>query len=437
MSRRSRLASLCTVVLLVATAFLLYPILNLEASSSVPPAPKTPPLADEAFALAPWPDHVWDLVTPVQKNETLSGILKRAGMSKALPGLMQADRKVRAFRRLRQGQRVHANHDPEIGLYHLMLRTGALEELHFRRTPDGKYTAERRQLEAEYRPRWYRSTIRNNLFVAGQEAGLSAQSIMNLAEIFGWDIDFALDIRSGDHFEVLLEEQFVRGKPTGNHSILATEFVNRGKTYRAFRFTTSDGRTGYYDASGSPMRKQFLRTPVDFTRISSHFSHSRLHPIHKVYRPHRGVDYAAPKGTPVYASGDGTVLHKGYRKGYGETVTLRHGSQITTLYAHLSGYARGLRVGKRVLQKQVIGYVGATGDATGPHLHYEFRVAGIHRNPLKVRHRQAQPLPNQERRKFTREISPLVAQMDATDGPPPAHAQGADPSGSGSDAQES
>ena len=214
---------------------------------------------------------------------------------------------------------------------------------------------------------------------------------MELANIFGWDIDFALDIRAGDHFTVIYEERFLNGEKIGNGPILAAEFVNQGRSYKAIRYSDAGNRSDYYSPTGLSMRKAFLRTPVDFRRISSRFG-KRKHPILNRMRMHTGVDYAASRGTPIRAAGDGKVIHKGRKGGYGRTVIIQHGGRYSTLYAHMNSYRRGVYTGKRVKQGQIIGYVGSSGRATGPHLHYEFRVNGVHRNPLTVKLPSAKPI---------------------------------------------
>ena len=255
-------------------------------------------------------------------------------------------------------------------------------------------------------------TIDSSLFEAGQSAGLSDSIIMQMAEIFGWDVDFALDIRAGDRFALVFEEQYKGGEKIGEGPIVAAEFTNRGRVIRAVRYSDSAGYTDYFSPDGRSMRKAFLRTPVNFTRISSRFSFSRRHPVLHKMRAHRGVDYAAPRGTAVKASGDGKVVFAGRKGGYGRTIILKHGSTYTTLYAHLSRFSKGIRTGKRVEQGQIIGYVGSTGLATGPHLHYEFRVRGAHRDPLKVKLPQASPLPEQYMVDFQQRAKPLLAQLD-------------------------
>ena len=269
--------------------------------------------------------------------------------------------------------------------------------------------------------------IRNSLFLAGQAAGLSDNLIMQLVGIFGWDIDFALDIRSGDRFAVIYEELLKDGDKARDGAILAAEFSNRGKVFRAIRFVDDNGHANYYDEKGNSMRKAFLRTPVKFSRISSRFSLGRRHPILNRIRAHKGVDYAAPIGTPVKTTGDGKVIFAGRKGGYGNVLIIQHGGKYSTLYAHLSRFKHGIRRGKRVRQGQIIAYVGKTGLATGPHLHYEFRINGVHRNPLTVKLPKARALDKHYRNRFTSQAGVLLAQLDRLDQPQLADSTGAEP----------
>ena len=255
--------------------------------------------------------------------------------------------------------------------------------------------------------------IDSSLFLAAQNAGISQNTIMELANVFGWDIDFALDIRKGDNFTVLYEELFRNGEKISDGNILAAEFTNNGKAYRAVRYTNPQtNNSEYYTPDGKSMRKAFLRTPVNFARISSRFTTSRYHPVlHKV-RSHKGVDYAAKSGTPIYSAGDGKVIFKGRKGGYGKVMIVQHGSKYTTLYAHLKTYNRKLRIGSRVKQGQTIAYVGSTGLATGPHLHYEFRVNGTHRNPLTVKLPVSNPVPKRYMADFELTTTPVFSQLD-------------------------
>ena len=230
------------------------------------------------------------------------------------------------------------------------------------------------------------NNISNSFYNSALKSGMSANEIMSLADIFGWDIDFSIDIRSGDSFGVFIERRFVDSNYVSSEIKYAV-FKNQKRIIEAYRYNDR-----FYDIKGNPLRKQFLRAPIDFYRISSKFNRKRLHPIFKKVRPHLGTDYAAPKGTPIYTTGDGTVIHKGRKGGYGKTVIIRHGNIYTTLYAHLSKYHKKLYVGKKVKQKEIIGYVGSTGYSTGPHVHYEFRVRGVHKNSLKVKFKKGKKL---------------------------------------------
>jgi len=273
------------------------------------------------------------------------------------------------------------------------------------------FSIEAIELTPEITHSYSHGSIDDSLFLSGERAGLSQQKIMELAAIFGWDIDFALDIRQGDEFSLIYEQQWLNGVMIGEGDIVAAEFINQGSTFQAVRYVDSNGSSNYYTPKGDSMRKAFLRTPVDFSRISSRFNPNRKHPIFKTGRPHRGVDYAAPTGTPIKSSGDGKVIHAGTKGGYGKTVIVQHGQSYTTLYAHMSRIKPGIRNGARVQQGQTIGYVGSTGYATGPHLHYEFRVNGTHRNPLTVPLPQASPLPKTELAKFAPLASDLLAEL--------------------------
>ena len=255
--------------------------------------------------------------------------------------------------------------------------------------------------------------IDSSLFLAAQDAGISQNVIMELANVFGWDIDFALDIRKGDTFTVLYEELYRNGEKISDGNILAAEFINDGKPYRAVRYTNPQtNRSEYFTPDGKSMRKAFLRSPVNFTRISSRFTTKRYHPVLHKFRSHKGVDYAAKRGTPIEAAGDGKVIFKGKKGGYGKVMIVQHGSKYTTLYAHLKTYNRKLKVGSKVKQGQTIAYVGSSGLATGPHLHYEFRVNGVHRNPLTVKLPISKPVPKRYLADFELTTTPIFSQLD-------------------------
>ena len=250
--------------------------------------------------------------------------------------------------------------------------------------------------------------------MAGRDAMVEDKLIMELASIFGWDIDFVLDIRENDSFKMLYEEMFLDGEKIGTGNILAAEFTNKKKTYTAVRYVDAKGDAQYFAPNGDTMRKEFLRTPIEFARISSHFNLRRKHPILNKIRAHKGTDYAAPRGTPIRSAGDGKVVFAGVKGGYGKTIIIQHGQSYRTLYAHLKGYRKGIRVGKRVKQGQTIGYVGSSGLATGPHLHYEFHVNGRVRNPVTVKLPKAKAVAKAERPRFEKQIAPLVEQLSAS-----------------------
>ena len=284
-----------------------------------------------------------------------------------------------------------------------------LQKIIITRQTTGHYKVDTIIREPEIEFRFIQGFISNSLFVDGQRAGLSEKKLMQLASIFGWDIDFALDLRKEDYFAVIYEEKYLDNKLIGEGNIVATQFVNRGEKFDAIRY--SDGN--YYSPNGNSMRKAFLRSPVDFFRISSKYNPNRKHPVLKTTRPHRGVDYAAATGTPIKASGDGKVIWRGTKGGYGRTVILQHAGIYTTLYAHMSKYNRNVKKGSRVKQGQIIGYIGSSGLATGPHLHYEFRENGVHKNPLKVKFPNVDPLNKKQMIDFKPLTNTVLGQLES------------------------
>ena len=269
----------------------------------------------------------------------------------------------------------------------------------------------------EVRTRTASATIQNSLFQAAADAQLSDRVAFELAEIFQYDIDFVLDIQQGDRFTVVYEEIFQDGESLRVGNILAAKFVNEGREYRAVRYVDGAGRGQYYSPDGKSLRKAFIRAPVQFSRVSSRFNPSRRHPVLNRIRAHRGVDYAAPAGTPVRAAGQGRVRFAGKQGGYGNVIELEHGSGVVTVYGHLSRFASKLRRGQQVELAQVIGFVGQTGLATGPHLHYEYRVRGVHKNPQTVPLPDAEPIPVAEREAFFLATASLVNTLDLPAGP--------------------
>ncbi len=296
-------------------------------------------------------------------------------------------------------------------LLHLEYRLNPLQAYLVDKTEEG-YQSTFEVREPESYPVVKGGGIQSSFYMAGLDAGLSDNLIMQLAGIFGWDIDFALEIRKGDTFNVVYEDQYLDGIAIGQGNILAAEFVNQGRTYRAIRHTDSEGRSAYYTPEGESMRKAFLRTPLDVFWISSHFDLNRKHPVLNTIRAHKGTDYAANSGTPIRAAGDGRVTSARYSSSYGNVVEIQHGQNYKTLYAHMKGFANGIRTGTHVQQGQIIGYVGSTGLATGPHLHYEFYVNGSVRNPVTVDLPNGDPLSAEELGQFKSATANLIKLLD-------------------------
>ncbi|WP_432697511.1 OapA family protein [Marinobacterium sp. YM272] len=362
-------------------------------------------IAQPAPKIENWIDY------EVRSGDSLTSLFKRAGLSaRDVYQISEATKESGVLSRLFPGQTL--SFLIEGGeLQKLRLVQDRLNSVELHRTAEG-YETVQISLEPEIESRIVSGTINNSLFVDAERAGLSSSTIMQMAQILGWDVDFALDIRKGDHFRVLFEEKFLDNEKIGEGDILAVEFINDGRTVQAVRYTDSNGDSNYYTPDGMSMRKAFLRSPVDFRRISSNFNPERFHPVLGKKRPHRGTDYAAKTGTPIKAAGDGKIIWRGTKGGYGRTIIVQHGGNITTLYAHMNGYKSGLSNGSRVKQGQVIGYVGMSGTATGPHLHYEFRLNGVHKNPVTVDLPHANPVANSELARFTQEAGQLMAMLN-------------------------
>ena len=347
----------------------------------------------------------------LQSGETVTGLLARLGVAEA-----DAQQLVRLkeIRRLRAGTTVAAEIGPAgelLGLEFL----GARDSMTVIGRDAAGFRAGEERAPFETKIAMKSGVIRSSLFAAADASGIPDAVAIQLADIFGGDIDFYRDLRRGDRFSVVYEIQVLNGRPVRSGRVLAAEFRNQGRNHRAVWYSRpdADGRKsgGYYSAEGKNLKKAFLRAPLEFSRVSSGFG-MRQHPFLHAWRAHRGVDYAAPAGTRVRATGDGVVDFAGRQGGYGNVVILRHAGNATTLYAHLVGFVRGLYKGARVTQGDTVGYVGQTGWATGPHLHYEFRVAGLARNPLAVALPAAQPVAANEMNAFRGQVEPLNARLD-------------------------
>lgn len=343
----------------------------------------------------------------IQSGDNLARIFNRLGFSaQQLYRLTQAD-KENILRRVHPGDTLQLAKNSKQEIVELRYVLSNTDTFVLRLQDDQSYSANHETKEFESRIEFAHAVIHSNFWNAGVEAGLTQSQIMNLAELFGWDIDFALDIRQGDRFAVLFEQKFVDGEYVGAGHIIAAEFVNQRETFRAIRHENGN----YYTPAGKNMRKTFLRAPVHFTRVSSNFNPRRLHPVTGKVAPHNGIDYAAAVGTPIMAAGDGRVIASAYNNLNGHYIFVQHGERYVTKYLHLS--RRHVKNGERIRQGQVIGRVGATGRVTGPHLHYEFLVDGTHRNPRTVNLPQAESLPAGELSLFTSFAEQKMAMLES------------------------
>ena len=348
----------------------------------------------------------------IRSGDTLTSVFKRLELDTAdVHAVVEADGKTKALSQLRIGETVAVAVGEEGQLAKVKYSPSPTETyLYEHGDSDNSFQSQHVVETPESMPRVREGRISSSLFADAAAVGLSQAQIMELAGIFGWDIDFALDLRAGDTFSVLYDEQYLDGRKIGNGDILAARFTNQGTTYTAVRFVGPDGSAAYYTPEGQPMRKEFLRAPLDFTRVSSDFNPRRLHPLFKTVRPHNGIDYAAPRGTPVYAAGGGKVIAVGYSNSRGNYVDIQHNGKHATRYYHLDRFR--VKKGQVVKQGQVIGAVGSTGYATGPHLHYEFLVDGVHRNPRTVALPKADSIPARLKAPFAMRTNSVLAQLD-------------------------
>ncbi len=350
-------------------------------------------------------------VETIRPGDSLARIFQRVAIAPSdLAAILESGNLAAGLKRIYPGQRLTFTTSSDGRLQEFVYSQSPLQRVVFRRDAD-HFTATMVSREPEVITNYRHAVIKHSLFAAGQRIGLDDEIIQRLAQIFQWDVDFVLDIRSGDEFSLLFEDLYVDGKLIGHGKILAAEFNNQGTRYQAVYYQDRNGHGDYYSPAGESMRKAFLRAPVEFKRISSNYNPRRFHPIQKRVMPHRGIDYAAPYGTPVLASGDGRVVTASRTTPNGNYIVLQHGEQFQTKYLHLSKFGRGIRAGARVKQGQIIGYVGATGWATAPHLHYEFLVNGVHQNPRTVPLPKAQPVAFAERARFATAAERLIAQI--------------------------
>lgn len=411
---RRHLVIACTACCLLFITLMVIPSKDAEAlRTSQPINISLASKKDLTEAIAPPSLSTPWIKLSVRNGDNLSKLFQRAKLTgKDVYEITSSSKQAKQLTNIYPGQQLSFQIDNKGKLQALKHQHNLLKSTLYQRQ-EGSFVISSHEREPEIRQRYVTANINSSLYMAASKAGLQQNLIMELANIFGGVIDFVYDIRQGDSFSILFQEHFIDGKKIASGPILAVEFSNHGQTYKAYRYEYNDGDIGYYNELGISMRKAFLRAPLDFTRISSSFNPNRLHPVFKTKRPHRGIDYAAATGTPVYAAGDGRVMRAGYSKANGNYVVIKHGESYTTKYLHLN--KRATRRGQKVKQQQIIGWVGSTGYATGPHLHYEFLVNGVHRNPRTVLRKlpKAESIAKADKSSFLRQIGTLQMQLAA------------------------
>ena len=361
-----------------------------------------PPIKEDDEAVTYWREE------RVQRGDTIGSLLSRAGVNDG-PAMqyLRADPEARPLYQLRPGRAVQVAVDEEGQLVALRFITGGGDRLVIERAQGG-FRAARSTPEEEIRTTLRSGEIDSSLFAAADAAGIPDRVIGALSDVFSGEIDFYHDVQRGDRFSVVYEMRYIDGEPAGAGRILAAEFVNKGMPHRAFYWRDADGTGNYYTDIGRNARNAFLRSPMELTRITSGFTMARFHPVLQDWREHKGVDYAAPQGTPVRVTADGVVTYAGWQNGYGNVIFVRHQGAYSTVYGHMSKFADDIKVGSHVGQGDTIGFVGMTGWATGPHLHYEFRVADQPVDPMSAAVPNASPLPAERLPEFRAAILPLV-----------------------------
>lgn len=363
--------------------------------------------ADEGTPSTDW--RVMEVA--VEKGDNLSAIFSRMGLSsRQLAAIMELGKDVHPLTRIRPGDTLQFRLSPDNDVLGLSYGVDKATTLNVEKAGDS-FQASQEVHPLETRLSYAEGIIESSLYKSARQVGLPADMVLELAEIFGWKINFLTDVQQGDEFKLLYENIYKDGEWVSTGKILAAEFNNNGQTHRAVRYTAPDGQSTFYTPEGKSLKRGFLRYPVDFKRISSNFNPRRLHPIHREVRPHNGVDFAAPTGTPIKAAADGKITFAGWKRGYGKVIIIQHDGTYSTLYGHLSRFNDKLSQGSTVRQEQLIGYVGATGDATGPHLHYEFRINGVHKDPLKVALPEAAPITPKLRQDFLAQTGQLMMQL--------------------------
>ena len=381
-----------------------------DTASKIIPSP-------EKYKLeAPLSTQARRLQSTVQSGDSLFKIFTRLGLSHStLDKIVSSyDDPASPLRYIYPGQTIDFTVDSDTNaLVEFAFDKDRLTQVIISRNEDGEFIVNERSRIVQVETAFAEGHVTGAFYLAAKEAGITDKTILQFVDIFAWDLDFTQDIRENDSFQIAYERNHLDDGTVEPGRILTARFVNRGKPITAIAFTDPAGKTSYYTPEGNNVRKAFLRSPVDFARISSHFNLNRKHPVLHTIRAHKGVDYAARRGTPVKATGDGKVIFKGRKGGYGRVVILQHGKEYSTLYAHLQGYAKQLSEGDRVKQNEIIGFIGSSGLATGPHLHYEFRVNNVHKNPLTVKFPNAAPVSKKHRAAFEETARLRLAELNA------------------------
>lgn len=379
------------------------------AETSVPVEIATPAPVEASEATVA--QNLNKISVKVRPGDTLASVFRRLKIDLSqMHAMIAAHPRNKVLTHVHAGDRVQLLYDDHHAIHELVYRPNLTTQLTIRRAVEG-FESNLTSVQLDQRQAYTHAVIKNSLFASGKRQQIEGHLLKELVEIFQWDIDFAKDIRSGDSFSILYDESYLDGQRVSTGHIAAAEFTNQGHTYRAIRFVDPKGHVDFYTPKGVSMKKQFTRTPVKFTRISSTFSLGRWHPILHRLRKHKGVDYAAPSGTPIKATANGHIAFKGRKGGYGNVIVIEHGRQYSTLYGHMRAFAAGLHPGSPVRQGQLIGYVGMSGLATGPHLHYEFLVNGVHRDPLSTKLPQGSPVPYAYRHQFKAHVNRLLAHI--------------------------
>ena len=350
----------------------------------------------------------------IKRGDSLGSIFGKMGLSRVLPHNIAQDDIGKQLKSISVGRTLYLELTDSLPTK-ITYALSPLRNLEIEINPDdNSVIAVEVDVEHDVVTHTASASIEDSLFLAASRAGVNDNMIMDMAAIFGWDVDFSRDIRKGDHFTLVYEQHKKGEEILSIGNILSARFVNAGETFSAIRFTDSNGDTGYYSPDGKSMKGTFLKSPMKFSRVSSGFTKRRFHPVLKKWRAHKGVDYAAATGTPIRTTANGKVTFVGKKGGYGRTVIINHGGRYSTLYAHMSRYKKGVRSGSYVKQGQTIGYVGKSGLATGPHLHYEFRVNGVHQNSLTYKTPKSTPVLKKDMPRFKAFAANQLAMLEPT-----------------------